>query len=108
MGVFFIDTDMGRVATERQLLDAGVTPEGEAPPRPWHRVSGPSDASTMWYSVMRKRTRGVFIGTLCLRHTERKASLEQQGWEEVPIAEISVSDAEPRSESLPGSETDPA
>ena len=39
---------------------------------------------------MRKRTRGVFIGTLCIRHTGRQASLEQQGWEEVAVGDIGV------------------
>ena len=42
----------------------------------------------MWYAVLRKRERGVFIGTLCIRHTDRKTLLEESGWEEVPIAEI--------------------
>jgi hypothetical protein len=45
----------------------------------------------MWYAVLRKRTRGVFIGTLCIRHTGRQASLEEQDWEEVPVEEIGVS-----------------
>jgi hypothetical protein len=88
--VFFIDTEGGRVATYRQLADAGVTPDGERPPRPWHPIRGPSDASTMWYAVMRKRTRGVFIGTLCIRHTGRQASLERQGWEEVAVSDIGI------------------
>jgi hypothetical protein len=44
----------------------------------------------MWYAVMRKRTRGVFIGTLCIRHTERQASLAEDGWDEVPVPEIGV------------------
>ena len=87
-GVFFIDTASGRVATHGQLVEAGIAPDGDPPPRPWHPVSGPNDASTMWYAVLRKQTRGVFIGTLCIRHTGRQASLEQQGWEEVPVAEI--------------------
>jgi hypothetical protein len=34
--------------------------------------------------------RGVFIGTLCIRHTERQPYLEAQGWEEVPVDEIRV------------------
>ena len=42
----------------------------------------------MWYAVMRKRTRGIFIGTLCIRHTTRQASLEGEGWEEIPVADI--------------------
>ena len=64
--------------------------ETGAPARPWHPIQGPSDASTMWYAVMRKRTRGIFIGTLCIRHTDRQASLAADGWEEVPVAAIGV------------------
>jgi hypothetical protein len=90
MALFFIDTDTGQVATQRQLLDAGIAPESGIPPRPWLRVQGTGDASTMWYAVLRKRERGVFIGTLCIRHTGRQASLEERGWEEVPVAEIGV------------------
>lgn len=92
MGQFFIDYEAGRVATRTQLEEAGLVSTGDAepPPRPWHPV-GPSDASTMWYAVMRKRTRGVFIGTMCVRHTPRQSELEEQGWEEVPVAEIGVS-----------------
>jgi hypothetical protein len=86
--VFFIDYESGRVATRRQLTEAGIAGENDPPPRPWHPIQGPSDASTMWYAVMRKRMRGVFIGTLCIRHTGRQASLEEDGWEEVPVAEI--------------------
>ena len=80
------------MATRTQLEEAGLVSSNdkEPPPRPWHPVQGPGDASTLWYAVMRKRTRGVFIGTLCIRHTGRQASLEEQGWEEVPIAEIGL------------------
>ncbi len=78
------------MATARQLREAGVVDEDERPVPPWHPIDGPSDASTMWYAVLRKRTRGIFIGTLCIRHTGRQASLEEQGWSEVPIAEIGV------------------
>jgi hypothetical protein len=62
----------------------------DKPVKPWHPISGPGDASTMWYAVMRKRERGVFIGLLCIRHTGRQASLEQAGWEEVPVPQIGV------------------
>ena len=55
---------------------------------PWLRIQGPSDASTMWYAVMRKRERGVYIGTLTIRHAGHHASLLQQGWEEVPVESI--------------------
>lgn len=51
-------------------------------------MRGDIDASTMWYAVLRKRTHGIFIGTLVLRHTDRQASLLQEGWEEVPIDAI--------------------
>jgi hypothetical protein len=70
------------------LIEAGVATEAELPPRPWHRIDGPSDASTLWYAVMRKQTRGIFIGTLCIRHMDRHASLVGGGWEEVPVEEI--------------------
>ena len=60
----------------------------ERPPRPWHRVQGTGDASTMWYAVMRRRERGVYIGTLVLRHSDHHASLLERGWDEVPIEAI--------------------
>jgi hypothetical protein len=92
MASFFIDTATGQVATQRQLIEAGVARPDEQPPRPWHRVQGTRDASTMWYAVMRRRERGVYIGTLVLRHTSHHASLLQQGWQEVPVAEIAAFD----------------
>ena len=95
MGRFFIDTDTGQVATQSQLIEAGVLGEpqrarAQPPPRPWHQIQGPGDASTMWYAVMRKRVRGVFIGTLCIRHGAYHASLLEQGWEDVPIERIAA------------------
>jgi hypothetical protein len=89
MFAFWVNTQDGRVATFAQLEEAGLTEDDKGVP-PWHPIQGPSDASTMWYSVLRRRTNGVFIGTLCFRHTPRQASLEDAGWEEVPIAEIGV------------------
>jgi hypothetical protein len=88
VGVFFVNTEDGRIATQTQLAEAGLVDELDRPGPPWHPIQGPSDASTMWYAVMRKRERGVFIGTLCIRHTGRKDLLEQRGWEEVPVGEI--------------------
>ena len=91
MAVFFIDTVTGQVATQRQLIEAGVADEaGTPPPRPWHPIQGTRDASTMWYAVLRKQERGVYIGTLALRHAAHHASLLQQGWQEVAIDEIGV------------------
>ena len=60
------------------------------PPKPWHPIQGTSDATTMWYAVLRKQERGVYIGSLVLRHTDRHASLLQSGWQEVEVAEIGV------------------
>jgi hypothetical protein len=90
VGVFFFNTEDGRVATRNQLAEAELVDEFDKPVSPWHPIQGPSDASTMWYAVLRKRERGVFIGTLSLRHTGRQASLEARGWEEIPVAEIGV------------------
>jgi hypothetical protein len=90
VGVFFIDTDRGQVATLRQLVDAGVaTADGDVP-RPWHRIQGTGDASTMWYAVLRKQERGIFIGTLTLRHGEHYNLLLRSGWTEVPVGDIAV------------------
>ena len=70
-------------------MEAGIAPSDELPPRPWLRIQGTGDATTMWYAVMRKEVReGVFIGTLAIRHQEHHASLLQQGWQEVAPAEI--------------------
>jgi hypothetical protein len=94
VGAFFVNTRDGRVATRTQLAEAGLTDSSERPVSPWHPIQGPSDASTMWYAVLRKRERGVFIGTLCIRHTGRQTLLEQRGWEEVPVEVIGVGAAE--------------
>jgi len=89
--MFFIETSTGQVATGRQLDEAGIMPPSGTPPRPWLRVQGTGDATTMWYAVLSKQVRdGVYIGTLVLRHTEHHASLLQQGWQEVPVSEISA------------------
>jgi hypothetical protein len=90
VGVFFVNTEDGRVATGTQLADAGLMDRYDKATAPWHPIQGPSDASTMWYSVLRKRERGIFIGTLCIRHTDRRTLLTERGWEEIPIEEIGV------------------
>lgn len=90
MSRFFVNTQDGRIATRRQLVEAGVAEEDRDPDRPWHPIQGPGGESTMWYSVLRKRERGIFIGTLCIRHTGRQASLEAAGWEEVPVERIGL------------------
>jgi hypothetical protein len=89
---FFINVDNGRVATRAQLVEAGEAPAHEPPALPWHPVQGPADASTALYSVLRKQIRGrkrnAWIGTLCIRHGDRQASLEREGWQEVSVDEM--------------------
>jgi hypothetical protein len=92
MSRFFIDTGTGQVATLRQLADAGLTADDGLPERPWHRIQGTDDASTMWYAVIRKQVRGVHIGALAIRHQPHHASLLQAGWEEVKVEDIGVPD----------------
>ena len=65
----------------------------DPPPRPWHPVRGDRDASTLWYAVLRKQTKGVFIGTLAIRHSDNHASLLASEWEEVPLETIDGGDA---------------
>jgi hypothetical protein len=90
VAAFFIDTSTGQVATLTQLVEAGIALSDEKPPAPWHPVRGDRDASTLWYAVMRKQVKGVFIGTLCIRHSDHHASLLQSGWQEVPVDEIAA------------------
>jgi len=91
MGLFFIDTSTGQVATRRQLADAGVIArDDDVAPRPWHRIQGTNDASTLWYAVMRRREKGIFIGSLVLRHGDHHSLLLERGWDEVPVDQIGV------------------
>jgi hypothetical protein len=85
---FFIDTSTGQIATGRQLAESGIADPVDGPAPPWHRIQGSGDATTLWYAVMRKRTRGVHIGALCIRHSDHHASLQRSGWEEVPPERI--------------------
>jgi hypothetical protein len=90
VAVFFIETDTGRVATRNQLIAAGIGSAIDPPPRPWLRIQGTDDASTMWYAVMRRQEKGVYIGALVLRHSAHHALLQERGWEEVRVEEIGV------------------
>ena len=76
------------MATLRKLVEAGVATELRPPPRPWLRIQGTNDASTMWYAVLRKRERGVYLGALAMRHQPHHERLLAAGWEEVPNEEI--------------------
>jgi hypothetical protein len=91
VGLFFIDTSSGTVATQHQLIDAGIADADGTVPRPWLRIQGTSDATTLWYAVMRRREKGIFIGTLVLRHSGHHAFLLERGWEEIPVAAIGPS-----------------
>jgi hypothetical protein len=88
---FFIDTSSGQVATQRQLIDAGMV-EGleQLPVKPWLRLQGTDDATTMWYAVLRRQEKGIHIGTLVFRRSDQHSLLLSRGWEEVPIGEIGV------------------
>lgn len=90
MAGFFVNYEDGRVATHGQLAEARLLDESLKPVAPWHPIQAGRDASTLWYAVMRRRERGIFIATLCFRHTGRQASLEERGWEEVPVEQIGV------------------
>jgi hypothetical protein len=90
VSAFFIDTSTGQVATRRQLVEAGLAAADALPPAPWHPVRGDRDASTLWYAVMRKQVKGVYSGTLAIRHSGHHASLLNAGWHEVPVGEIAV------------------
>lgn len=93
--MFFIETTTGQVATQRQLAEAGIAAADGVPPRPWLRIQAPGDASTMWYAVLRRRERGVFIGTLAIRHGAHHASLLQRGWEELAPEQVAAPGAGP-------------
>jgi hypothetical protein len=88
VALFFIDTSSGTVATQHQLIEAGIADDDGSVPRPWFRIQGSRDATTMWYAVMRRTEREIFIGTLVLRHSDHHAFLLERGWEEIPVNEI--------------------
>src|SRR4051812_15481877 len=91
MDVFFIDTQSGQVATRRQLVEAGLADESERPVAPWFPIRGDSDASTLWYAVLRKQERGVFIGPLCIRPPDGHPSLLEKGGEGVRVGATRLS-----------------
>ena len=89
------------MATKRQLISAGIADQVNAPPRPWLRIQGTDDATTMWYVVLRKRVRDVYIGALALRHSDHHASLKAAGYDEVSMEELrSRSGSEPPDQAM--------
>ena len=73
------------MATRTQLAEAGLT---DADDKAGRALAPDPGAERRLDHVVRgaaKPVRGVFIGTLCIRHTGRQTLLEEQGWEEVPV-----------------------
>jgi hypothetical protein len=84
MGMFYIDTERGDFATHSQLqAHVLLDRDGHARP-PWHRIQATSDASTLWYALLRKRSHGIWLGALTMRGSDHHAKLLREGWEEVP------------------------
>ena len=101
MGMFYIDTQAGEFATHEQLRTHGLLDRnGHARP-PWHRIQATSDASTLWYSLMRKQTRGIWVGALVMRSADHYATLQREGWEEVPPERVGASLAGEEAELAP-------
>ena len=84
MGIFYIDTGSGHFATHDQLRRHDLLDENGRAQRPWHRVQATSDASTLWYALLRKRTHGIWLGALAMRSADHYTKLLGEGWEEVP------------------------
>jgi hypothetical protein len=84
MGMFYIDTSSGDFATHNQLREHELLDRDGRALKPWHRIQATSDATTLWYALMRKRTRGIWLGALVMRGNDHHAKLLAEGWEEVP------------------------
>ena len=84
MGIFYIDAGTGEFATHTQLREHGLVDQDGRARAPWHRLQATSDATTLWYALMRKRTRGIWLGALTMRSSDHYRKLLGEGWEEVP------------------------
>jgi hypothetical protein len=89
--MFYIDTTEGGFATHSQLHAHGLIDEGGHARAPWHRIQATSDASTLWYALLRKRSHGIWLGALAMRGAAHHAKLLDEGWEEVPPERTGVS-----------------
>jgi len=96
MGLFYIDTEGGAIATVHQLIAAGITEGSDPPPRPWLRIQGSGDATTLWYAILRKRERGIYLGTLVMRHSTHHELLLSQGWEGIHPDDVGPPTAAPQ------------
>jgi hypothetical protein len=101
MGMFYIDTSRGDFATHTQLDAHGLLDENGRPRLPWRRIQATSDASTLWYALMRKRSHGIWLGALVMRSADHYAKLLGEGWEEVPPERTGVSLGEEPAELAP-------
>jgi hypothetical protein len=91
MGTFYIDTNSGEFATHDQLRTHDLLDQDGRSRPPWHRIQATSDASTLWYAVMRKHTRGIWLGALVMRSADHYGKLLREGWEEVPPERVGAS-----------------
>ena len=82
--MFYIDTSAGDFATHSQLHAHHLLDDGGNARPPWHRIQATSDASTLWYVLLRKRSHGIWLGALTMRGADHHAKLLREGWEEVP------------------------
>src|SRR3954465_8760313 len=96
MGMFYIDTSSGDFATHEQLREHQLLDQDGHPVGTWHRIQATSDASTLWYALMRKPTRGIWLGALVMRSADHYRKLLREGWEEVAPESVGASiDAAP-------------
>jgi hypothetical protein len=91
MGMFYIDTSSGDFATHEQLREHDLLDRDTRPVPPWHRIQATSDASTLWYSLMRKHTRGIWLGAVVMRSSDHRQKLLGEGWEEFPAERVGAS-----------------
>jgi hypothetical protein len=91
MGMFYIDTRSGDFATHEQLREHDLLDRDTRPVPPWHRIQATSDASTLWYSLMRKHTRGIWLGAVVMRSSDHRQKLLGEGWEEFPADHVGAS-----------------
>jgi hypothetical protein len=82
--MFYIDTSSGEFATHNQLREHDRLNPGGTPKPPWHRIQATSDASTLWYALLRKPSHGIWLGALAMRSGDHYRKLLAEGWEEVP------------------------
>jgi hypothetical protein len=91
MGMFYIDTSSGDFATHEQLREHDLLDRDSHPVAPWHRIQATSDASTLWYALLRKHTRRIWLGAVVMRSSDHREKLLGEGWEEFPAERVGAS-----------------